>query len=79
MLDQPGVIFQLVGGQEQIVADAQLRPRLAGKESVVVPIAKVDHRIFRRTLGLAVEQVGDGCHGIKLEGLVCVELQFYGH
>ncbi len=79
MLDQPGVGFQLIRSQEQIVADAQLRAGLAGKESIVVPIAKVDHRIFGRTLGLAVEQVGNGCHSIKLEGLIGVKLQFHGN
>ena len=46
---------------------------MAGKESVVVPIAKVDYRIFGRTLGLAVEQVGYGCDSIKLESLIGVE------
>ena len=31
VLDQPGVVLQLVGSQEQIVADAQFGPRLAGE------------------------------------------------
>jgi hypothetical protein len=42
-----------------------------------VPVTHVDHGIFRRTLRLTVEDVGDGGNGIKLELLIGVELKLH--
>ena len=75
-LDGARVGQQLVVGQQQPVADAQLGPVLPGEQPALV--ANVDDRVLRRALGLAVEEVGDGRHGIELELLVGVELELHG-
>ena len=74
-LDGPGVGQQLVFGQEQAVADAQLGAVLPGEQAA--PVAQLDDGILRRALRLAVEEVGDRGDGVELELLVGVELQFH--
>ena len=75
-LDEPGVVAQLVVGEQKTVAEPQFAPLLAG-EQLRSP-CQVDDGVLGRTLRLAVEQVGDRRHGVELEVLVGVELQFHG-
>ena len=63
-LHRPRVGQQLVWGQQQVVAHAKLRLGLAGKQPA--PFARLDDGILGRSLRLAVKQVGDGGHGVKL-------------
>ena len=74
-LDRAGVGQQLVFGEQQAVADAQLGAVLPGEQAAEV--ADVDDRELRRALRLAVEEVGDRRHGVELELLVGVELELH--
>ena len=58
-----------------MVADAKLRLPLPAKDPA--PVAHVDHRVFRRALRLALEEVCYGRDGVELVGLVWVELQLH--
>jgi hypothetical protein len=74
-LDDPQVRAQLVLVEQQAVADAELRALLPGEEPLHRP--QIDDGVLRYALRLAVEEVGNGGHGVELEGLVGVELEFH--
>src|SRR5450759_5233813 len=58
-----------------MIADAQFGAGLAGEQAAV--ITHVDDAVLRGALRLAVEQAGYGCHGIELELLVGIKMQFH--
>lgn len=67
--------MQLFRGQEQAVAHSQLRTALPAEQPA--PLAHVDNGIVGRALRLAVEEFGDSRHGVKLEGLIRIELELH--
>ena len=69
------VLSRSLSGQQQPIASAQFGAILPSEQTV--PCAYVDDRIFRSTLGLAVEEVGNSRYSVELECLVRIELQFH--